>query len=376
MPEFDLSAEDALRLNVLLANQPQAIRVNESSMTLFGLLKDGEISIKLNPNCSDDRYLKQVRSLLSERALGNPAGYPLYLQRWTRMGKMRDESLNQLLKLGDPEAVFAVVCAEGLTDELARRAWWASEEPENARRMLQTEAVAEGRTGKLLARYLVEYLPFETETEAMIESVRVAMRPGLLSHPEREALWKKSVRKIPYLTGFIAADPDALPGEMPHRSDLFTVRAALSSDQQPAAELLIKSLSEQGQQFLDACSRILAKPPTQDVITTTMEVLRRYYAALRPSGDPDLTLAELQEEAARFTRSDPTLLSLIAKLPALRPEIEAMRILSGVGYGVLRPLLKGSSASGGLLRRKLESVLQGIAEQINLLLGKATSSPA
>ena len=201
------------------------------------------------------------------------------------------------------------------------------------------------------------------------------MRPGLLSHPEREALWKKSVRKIPYLTGFIAADPDALPGEMPHRSDLFTVRAALSSDQQPAAELLIKSLSEQGQQFLDACSRILAKPPTQDVITTTMMVLRRYYAALRPAGDPDLTLAELQEEAARFTRSDPTLLSLIAKLPALRPEIEAMCILSGVGYGVLRPLLKGSSASGGLLRRKLESVLQGIAEQINLLLGKTTSSP-
>ena len=34
----DLSPEDALRLNVLLANQPQAIRINASSMTLFGLL--------------------------------------------------------------------------------------------------------------------------------------------------------------------------------------------------------------------------------------------------------------------------------------------------------------------------------------------------
>ena len=49
----------------------------------------------------------------------------MYLQRWTRMGQMRDESLEQLLLLGEPEAVVAVVCAPGLTDELARRAWWA-----------------------------------------------------------------------------------------------------------------------------------------------------------------------------------------------------------------------------------------------------------
>jgi hypothetical protein len=53
------------------------------------------------------------------------------------MGQMRDESLEQLLMLGEPEAVVAAVGSPGLTEELARRAWWAMEDAENARRMLE-----------------------------------------------------------------------------------------------------------------------------------------------------------------------------------------------------------------------------------------------
>ncbi|OQX47407.1 MAG: hypothetical protein B0D86_00095, partial [Candidatus Sedimenticola endophacoides] len=120
---MELSSEDALRLNVMLANRPLAIRIHESSMTLYGLLETGEASIRLNPVANPDRYLLAVRSFLSEKALGNPGGYPLYLQRWTRQGQMREQSLEQLLMLGDPTAVFAVVCAEGIGPEIARRAW-------------------------------------------------------------------------------------------------------------------------------------------------------------------------------------------------------------------------------------------------------------
>ena len=121
---MDLSSEDALRLNVLLANQPQAIRIDESSMTLYGLSEKGEARVALNPNCRDDLYLRKVRELLSGHVLGSPGGYPIYLKRWSRMGQTRDESLEQLLLLGEPEAVAAVTGARGLSDELARRAWW------------------------------------------------------------------------------------------------------------------------------------------------------------------------------------------------------------------------------------------------------------
>ena len=60
---MEISSEDALRLNVLLANGPRAIRIHESSMTLYGLLESGESSVKLNPSCSDEKYLKLIRDL-------------------------------------------------------------------------------------------------------------------------------------------------------------------------------------------------------------------------------------------------------------------------------------------------------------------------
>ena len=55
--------------------------------------------------------------------------------------------------------------------------------------------------------------------------------------------------------------------------------------------------------------------------------------------------------------------------PELLPELKAMRILSGLGYGVLRPLIRGSTATGSLLRRKLESVIVPIVGQIAVLRG-------
>jgi hypothetical protein len=141
---MELSAQDTLRLNVLLASKPQAIRINENSMTVFGLSADGEAQVQLNPTGRADQYIKRVKELLSGHVLGSPGGYPVYLQRWTRMGQMRDDSLEQLLLLGEPEAVVAAVSAQGLTDELARRAWWAMEDATNARHMLRKAAVVEG----------------------------------------------------------------------------------------------------------------------------------------------------------------------------------------------------------------------------------------
>ena len=94
---MDLTPEDALRINVLLASQIEAIRLDESRMTLFALSQKGEAKVKLNPNCRDDAYLRKVRETLSSHVLGSPGGYPVYLKRWTRMGQARDEVLESLL---------------------------------------------------------------------------------------------------------------------------------------------------------------------------------------------------------------------------------------------------------------------------------------
>ena len=90
-----LSAEDSLRLNVMLATEPLAIRVNESSMSVHALSDDGDAKVTLSPNCRDEKYIKLVRELLSGHVMGSPGGYPVFLKRWTRMGQARDDNLAQ-----------------------------------------------------------------------------------------------------------------------------------------------------------------------------------------------------------------------------------------------------------------------------------------
>jgi len=368
---MELSSEDALRLNVLLANKPLAVRVHEPSMTLYGLLESGEACIRLNPTGDPDRYLKEVRAFLSERVLGSPGGYPLYLQRWTRQGQMRQQSLEQLLLLGDPTAVFAVVCAQGLNEEIARRAWWASQEAENARRMLQTPAIAQSELGTELANYLIEYLPFEVEPEQMICSVAMAVQPGPLGSAARKALWKKAVRKTPYLVGFIVSTADDLPDEQLPRADHGAVTAALAplaAEGNAVAALMIKLTSDKGQAFLNTLRRIIAKPPNQDVVSITLDAVRNHLQAIRPEGDPDEDYETLEAEALAFTSHDAQTRMCVQAMPEIEQDLQSIRLLSGLGYGVLRPVLRDSTAIGSLMRRKLEPVLSPLDQRIEQLM--------
>ncbi|MEJ2394870.1 MAG: sulfur reduction protein DsrS [Candidatus Thiodiazotropha sp.] len=336
---MDLSSEDALRLNVLLANRPQAIRIDESSMTLYGLSEKGEAKVTLNPNCRHDHYLRKVREVLSGHVLGSPGGYPIYLKRWSRMGQTRDENLEHLLLLGEPEAVVAVTCASGLSDELARRAWWTSQDPDNARRMLNIAAIVEGSMGPELARFLIEYLPFETEPQLMIENLRLALQPGLISEEERGDLWKRCQRKPSYYLGFLASRPDDLPLERP-----------------------AKVLS-----FLATVMKVMEKPANQDVVTQLLDVIRDYLAPLRPEGDPDLTLEGLEQQAD--SAEQPALRACIEALPSRDGELRSLYLLSGLGYGVVRPVFSKTDAIGSLMRKKLEPVFAPLRSRLESLLG-------
>jgi len=340
------------------------------------LSEKGESKVPLHPDGHLEQYVRRVKELISGHILGSPGGYPVYLRRWTRMGQMRDESLEQLLMLGEREAVVAAVCSPGLTDELAARAWWAMEDAENARRMLANPAIVAGNMGKVLARYLLEYLPFETETEKMTESVRLVLQPGLIDEADRLSLWKKSSRKQAYLVGFLQAIPDTLPQPVPARSDAEDLASGLqplAQTDNPCATLLLRVLSSGGQTFLRTLSDVLKKPPTQDVVQATFDLVRDYFSPLRPEGDPDLSIEELLREAQEYRRADhaPESVRLCCEaVPRLEAEVAAIRLLSGLGYGVLRPVLRDSTAIGSLMRRKLVSTTDSLLVQIGVLQGK------
>jgi len=376
---MQLSPEDTLRLNVLLASGPQAIRIDESTMTVHALADRGEARVALNPNCRGEVYLRRVRELLSGHVLGSPGGYPVYLRRWTRMGQARSDSLEQLLLLGESEAVVAVVHAAGLTDEIARRAWWAMPVAENARQMLTRQSVVRGAMGPQLAEFLIEHLPFEEEARDVIDSVRIVLQPGLVSEQTRLALWRKGLQKNAYYVGFLLAVPDDLPEREGARADLAGLEGRLSSlgDRgNPAAVALRRLLSGPGQTFLRTVAEVLRRPANQDVINLTFDAVAAYLAAVRPPGDPDAdldgVLVEVQallDGRAVGTAALAGVRELIEAMPGLTPDLRAALVLSRLGYPIVRPIFSRTTAIGSLMRRKLEPVTGSLLEAIGVLRG-------
>ncbi|CAK0761578.1 Protein involved in sulfur oxidation DsrS [Gammaproteobacteria bacterium] len=373
---MELSPEDALRLYVLLANDLQALRINEVALTVHGLVPEGESALTLNPTGRADRYLRVVRELISGQVLGSPEGFPIFLQRWTRMGQTRDLHLEQLLLLGEPEAVVAVVHAAGLTDELARRAWWALPSADNARHMLERECVARGTMGAVLAEYLVENLPFEEEPNAVTASVRLVLQPGLLNVRQQTRLWSLARRNAAYLLGFIQALPDALPGLPPPRADsaiLTPLLEPLAAAGNPYAVMLTRILSGAGQGWLWAAGEILRRSPNQDVVNAWLETVAAYFAPIRPAlpeaeienlladGQAMCTGAELLDAAPSGLRE------LRAVVPDLVPELCAMLCFSRLSYAVVRPIFSRTTAIGPLMHRKLEPVSTLLVGQIAIL---------
>ena len=369
MAVLDLSSEDSLRLNGLVMNV-EAVRIDERSMTVYGLSARGEAKVPLNPTGRAEQYLKAVREFLSAAALGSPSGYPVHLNRWTRMGQARDTNLAKLLMLGEPEAITAVVCAPGLTDELARRAWWADPSSENARRMLACECVVQGTMGRILAEHLVEHLPFETEARLVIESVRLVLQPGLVDESVRQKLWEKGGAHGSYRIGFLLAEPDALPPGQSARPDhdaLATTLAGLAAQGNRIAALLQRTLSAPGQNFLATCQQALQKLSDQDAVVALLNALSGYFQDARPPVEPCQDPAAILAEAGGLVQQQPEARAILAALPALQAELKALYALARMDEAIVTPVFARSSAVGSLMRRKIEPFIAPVLQQIAIL---------
>ncbi len=364
---MDLSNEDSLRLNVLLANELQAVRIDEGKMCLHALSPRGEMKVQLNPNCRDEVYLRQVKELLSGHVLGSPGGYPVYLQRWTRMGQVRDNNLEQLLLLGEPEALVAVVHATGLTPELARRAWWVLQDASHARQMLKNAAVRNSPIGQELATFLLEFLPFEADPLTQAETVYWVLQDNVIEAETRHALWKKNQHKNTYLLGFLWGTPDALPA--PQHPDFDVLQQGLQpllSLNHPVAHRLLHYYSSPGQGFIQLAERILKKPINQEIVDCWLEQVANYFrpspALIEDDTDWDVLLSQVEHLCQQ-----PPYVEVSQAMPQLQPQLRAMLILGGLSYAVLRPILSSSDAIGALMRKKLAPISTPLFEQLKVL---------
>ncbi len=351
----DLSPEDNLRLQVLLAQDLRAVRIDEATLTLHALTDQGEASMPLAPNCRADKYLRLVRELLSGHALGSPGGYPVYLSRWTRHGQMEGGNLGRLLLTGEEEAVVAVVHSPALSDELARYAWWTMPTIENARLMLRRDAVARGDMGKVLADFLVEHLPFlQDDHLGIMDTVAVLLHSGALTPENREAAWKKGKRSNSYYVAFLEMAAGDLPCPAPAHPEHDAVAATLAqriAAGEGGALALERALSAQGQSFLAAVGDILERPETQEVVSRTLNALGRYFSTGQEASAP----------AQDFHDCD--------ACGALAPRLEAVSRLAQAGEAAVRPIFARTTAIGSLMRRKIEPVIAPLLDDIRLLRG-------
>ncbi len=372
---MQLSAEDNLRLNVLLSQELHAVRIDESKMTVFALTAKGEAKVPLNAIGKDEAYIKEIKALFSTHVMGSPGGYPVYLKRWTRMGQARDESLAQLLLLGEPEAVVAAVHAAGLTDELAARAWWAMPTSENARRMLEKQAVVEGETGKILAEFLLEFLPFEEEQRDMIESVRLVLQPGLISQQEKEKLWSKTKTKKSFYVGFLHAAADDLPIEVDAHPEYETINQQLLPlvEQGNAyAIMLDKVLSPKGQAFIKTIEDALKKPGNQDVVVSLLSAVSKYFDTIVPEQFTEHDIESICSEAealccAEDAKLNEVLVALEGTTENAQKYLCAMTVLACLSVKLVNPIFSRSDAIGTVMRKKIKPVTDPVLEQLYIL---------
>jgi len=368
---MDLSPEDSLRLNVLLHQGLQAVRVDESRMIVYALTERGEAKVPLNANCRDDQYIRNVKSLLSSHSLGSPGGYPVYLKRWTRMGQAKDDSLDQLLVLGEKEAVVAVVHAPGLTNELARRAWWCMPTSDNARRMLEKQAVVKGDMGPILSEFLIEHLPFEEDALAMIDSVKASLQFGLVNDEQKASLWAKAKMKRAYFVGFLQAMPDDLPGDAKANPNYENfnekLKDLIEAGNQPAL-LLIKIMSAAGQNYLNAIDAALKRPSDQNVIVSLFMTIEHYFKNICPGFENKRDIDLIKDEALEKCQLCNEQLSEVKSLaPESEPYLNAMMILSGYCEELTFPVFGQTDAVGSVMRKRVKHLTDPIKEQTKIL---------
>jgi hypothetical protein len=348
----ELSPEDELRLNVLFNTELKAVRIDESSMTLWALTRQGEASVPLKPTERSDRYLRKVREMLSGHVLGSPGGYPVHLTRWTRQSQagLSEQHLAQLLLIAEEEAVVAVVHSPALTDELARYAWWCMPTIENARLMLMRDVVCKGSMGRTLAEFLVEHLAFLHEDDVgILDTVAVMLYSGVLGDAERLAIWKRGSGRNSYYVPFLELQPDQLPNPRAARADHASVPAL---DGNGYGLMLAKALSDQGQTFLATAATILERPEIQEVVNHTLNALANWCAPLR-----------LLEEAPRAAARE----ALLAAAPHFASDCAALDALAAVDAGTVRPIFLKTTAIGSLMRRKIQPVVTPLLDAIAVL---------
>jgi hypothetical protein len=225
--------------------------------------------------------------------------------------------------------------------------------------------------GKELADYLAEHLPFESDPMLVIATIRLILQPGLIEPEARDRIFRLGTHRNVYHIGFLEALPDELPDPLPARPDHADYRdrlAALAAEGNAPAALLAKLLDSPGQTFLAVSETQLQHPVDKYTVAKLMDIIGNYFrpalGAQKPAREIGAVIAGTEKLMAA-TDGEPAV--LLQAVPELRDEIAAMLTLAHTGEALVTPIIAASTASGTLLRRKLEPVLDPLLKKYAIL---------
>jgi hypothetical protein len=342
-----LEPEDILKLNVLIATSV-AIRIDTYKLTVVGLnAQFKEQIIALKPSGDSEVYIKEVKKLLVTQVLGAMGGYPSYLKRWSRMGQVESSNLTSLLKLGEVEAVVAVSNSTNLDNDLLKLTWWCATNTDNqaeiGRFLLTKPFVLNTQTGREIAQYLLEFLPFVDDIEQLIDTTSLVLQEGLIEQKDKDRLWKQGQRKTAFLVGFV----ERMRGNLPNEFNL-KIPNYKHSDLQ-----IINN--QQSQLFLTTLGHILKKINQEYVLYRALEVLGQYMS------HQDISMQNTIEKITNQV-SD---LSLTANNE--QDKLDARLLLAGVSEKLVVSTISAHNLTGSAIRKKLAHVLEPIQQALKTL---------
>jgi hypothetical protein len=342
-----LEPEDILKLNVLIATSV-AIRIDTYKLTVVGLnAQFKEQIIALKPSGDSEVYIKEVKKLLVTQVLGAMGGYPSYLKRWSRMGQVESSNLTSLLKLGEVEAVVAVSNSTNLDNDLLKLTWWCATNTDNqaeiGRFLLTKPFVLNTQTGREIAQYLLEFLPFVNDIEQLIDTTSLVLQEGLIEQKDKDRLWKQGQRKTAFLVGFV----ERMRGNLPNEFNL-KIPNYEHSDLQ-----IINN--QQSQLFLTTLGHILKKINQEYVLYRALEVLGQYMS------HQDISMQNTIEKITNQV-SD---LSLTANNE--QDKLDARLLLAGVSEKLVVSTISAHHLTGSAIRKKLAHVLEPIQQALKTL---------
>ncbi|SFV69895.1 DsrS [hydrothermal vent metagenome] len=308
-----LSTEDTFKLNVLIANSI-AIRIDTYKMCVYGLTSEGEEKeLQLNHNDNHDKYITATQTLLLNKVLGTMGGYPSYLKRWSRMGEVSTKNLNELLMLGNIEAVIAVVNVKELNNDIIKKSWWCATntdyQAEIGRYLLKKDYVVKTEIGKEIAQYLFEFLPFIEDTTELMDTIFLILNDDLLTTEQKQSLLKQGMRKSTILCGFLERN-------------------------------LVDS-------FAETAIKILKKINNEFVLYRVLNAIGKYYH--HPMIMPLETIEKLQQQIENINTTD-----------------EKTRLfLAGVSEKLVVSEIAANTLAGSNIRKQLKPILEPIIKKLN-----------